>query len=573
MLDHARLPRTLWGEAALCAAYLFNRSESRALSPGITPYEALHGSKPDLSHLRVFGARCFARIPAELQVKLGPRSREAIFMGYPPGVKAWRCRDKESGTFFNSRDVIFDKSFSTHPFPTDDSDDDDSPAAPVVLPPPSLVVPPPLPSAVPPSTAVGNGVPAVPVTRRSSRARPATERGQLYQQRLAADKERLARQREIRHVRIRGVPPPDPSGDIVAEPSTLPIRPPPPLISPPPSVSDSGEDEDAIRPDPDTVGFSTVLANLIIVELAGIALRSDSRRNPQAPGYDIKIPPKTYDEALRRSDRDLWLAAMRKEMNLMSEMNVYELVYLPAERRAIGCRWVLEFKTDLKGGSTYKARLVAQGFSQVPGVDFGKTFAPVAKSTSIRVISALAALNDWELDSFDAKRAFLWGKLQEDVYMRQPPGFEQSGPGGERLVCHLLSSLYGLKQATYDWYELLREVLTHLGFLCCDADYAVFVYDRVGEGGERIICIIAWHVDDGLAAANNKSFLAWIKGQIGERFGITDLGAVKKYLGIQFERDRATRELWMHQADYITYLLEEHGMHQDNYGSLFVTFS
>jgi hypothetical protein len=308
------------------------------------------------------------------------------------------------------------------------------------------------------------------------------------------------------------------------------------------------------------VGFSTILANLIVTELAGVALRSDNRRNPRAQGYDMALPPKTYDEAMQRSDRDVWLSAMQKEMNLMSEMNVYELVRLPADRKAIGCRWVLEFKADLKGGSAYKARLVAQGFSQVPGIDFGKTFAPVAKSTSIRIISALAARLDWELDSFDAKRAFLWGKLQEDVYMRQPPGFEQFGDGGDRLVCHLLSSLYGLKQAAYDWYELLREVLTCLGFSRCDADYAVFLYDRHNEQGVRIQCIIAWHVDDGLAAASDRPFLSWIKGQIGERFGITDLGAVKKYLGVQFERDRSTRELWMYQAEYITYLLEEHEM-------------
>ena len=214
-------------------------------------------------------------------------------------------------------------------------------------------------------------------------------------------------------------------------PPTLPI-----IHPPPPSVSDSVEDEDAIHSDSDTIGFPTVLANLLAVKLTGVAPHSDSCRNPLAPGYDMKIPPKTYDEALPCSDRDLWLAAMHNEMNLMSKMNVYELVCLPVEHRAISCRWVLEFKMDLKGDnlSAYKARLIAQGFLQVPGIDFGKTFAPVAESTSIRVISVPVALNDWELDSFNAKWAFLWGKLQEDVYMHRPPGFEQSGPGGEHLA-------------------------------------------------------------------------------------------------------------------------------------------
>lgn len=537
MLDFARLSRSLWGEAVLTAGYLFNRSESCTLPPGKTPYEMLHGVQPDFSHLRVFGARCFARIPPELQEKLGPRSREAVFMGYPPGIKGWRCRDSITGTFFNSRDVVFDETFGGRPFP-DSDDEDDVPPARVV----PAVPAPPLPVVVlPPALAPVVAPPPVVVLRRSGRSRDLTERGMLFHNQIVADKARLARQREVRQAKAQGVPL---------------------------EATDEISNGDAILPDDEEVGFPQVLANLIITELACISIRSDSRRNPSAPGYDLKIPPATYDEALRRPDRDLWLAAMRKEINLMSEMTVYELVPLPADRKAIGCRWVLEFKEDQKGGSVNKARLVAQGFSQIPGVDFGKTFAPVAKSASIRVLSAHAALHNWELDAFDAKRAFLWGKLHEDVYMRQPPGFERLGDAGKQLVCHLLSSLYGLKQAAYDWYELLREVLGRLGFDRCAADFAVFIFNRINGEGVRVICVIAWHVDDGLAGSNNRAFLDRTKHQIAQRFGITDLGPVTKYLGIQFERDRTTGELWMYQLDYIAYLLDEHGLTDCNPVSL-----
>jgi hypothetical protein len=201
-------------------------------------------------------------------------------------------------------------------------------------------------------------------------------------------------------------------------------------------------------------------------------------------------------------------------------------------------------------------------------VDFRCTFAPVAKSSSIHVLSAYAAANDWELDCFDVKHAFLWGKLQEDIYMHQPPGFECTGSDGSCLIAHLLSSLYGLKQAAYDWYKLLREVLTHLGFLHCDADYTIFIFDHINAEGTRVVCIIAWHVDDGLAGSNNCHFLNQTKRQITERFGITDLGAVTNYLGIQFTCDCHTRELWMHQGDYIRYLLDEHSMSNCNPVSL-----
>jgi hypothetical protein len=155
---------------------------------------------------------------------------------------------------------------------------------------------------------------------------------------------------------------------------------------------------------------------------------------------------------------------------------------------------------------------------------------------------------------------FLWGKLTEDVYMRQPLGFEHFANDVGALICHLLSSLYGLKQVAYDWYKLLQEVLTHLGFLWVEADYTVFIYDHINDKGEHIICIIAWHVDDGLAATSNCPFLVNMKGQISQCFGITDLGPVSKHLGIQFEQNRTTCELWMHQTDYISYLLGEHGM-------------
>ena len=108
-------PRNLWGEAALASAYLFMFTPSSTLPGGCSPLEFWSGVKPDVSHLRVWGVRCFARVPLELQTKLGPRSRECTFMGYPDGVKGYRVRDKSMGTFFNSRDVIFDESSVNSP--------------------------------------------------------------------------------------------------------------------------------------------------------------------------------------------------------------------------------------------------------------------------------------------------------------------------------------------------------------------------------------------------------------------------------------------------------------------------
>lgn len=123
----------------------------------------------------------------------------------------------------------------------------------------------------------------------------------------------------------------------------------------------------------------------------------------------MPIPPATYDETMKRSDSAQWLIAMEAELATMKEMCIYWLTKLPEGQKVIGNHWVLEFKEDNKGGSAYKARLVAQGFSQVPDIDYGATFAPVIKTASVHLIAALACRNDWKLDTFDAYHTFLWG--------------------------------------------------------------------------------------------------------------------------------------------------------------------
>lgn len=177
-----------------------------------------------------------------------------------------------------------------------------------------------------------------------------------------------ARQRELCQAHIQGVP--LEGVNVVPAPSV-------------PSSNAADLDPDAIVPDEDEVSYPYVLANLIATEFACVTIHSDTHRNLLTADYNMKIPPSTFDEAMQHLDHNDWLNAMHKEINLMSEMGVYKLTELPEGRKAIECRWVLEFKEDGKGGPMHKACLVAQGFSQVPGIDFSKTFAPVARASSI----------------------------------------------------------------------------------------------------------------------------------------------------------------------------------------------
>ena len=149
-------------------------------------------------------------------------------------------------------------------------------------------------------------------------------------------------------------------------------------------------------------------------------------------------------------ESELWYNAMKEEMNSIKSNEVWDLVELPNGAKAIGCKWVFKTKKDSLGNiERYKARLVAKGFTQKEGINYTETFSPVSKKDSLRVIMALVAHFDLELQQMDVKIAFLNGDLEEEVYMKQLEGFPSSD--GEQLVCKLKKSLYGLKQASRQW--------------------------------------------------------------------------------------------------------------------------
>ena len=130
------------------------------------------------------------------------------------------------------------------------------------------------------------------------------------------------------------------------------------------------------------------------------------------------------------------------------ENQTWSLVEPPKECNVIGCKWVFRVKYDGNGNvKCFKSRLVAQGFSQRHGVDYGEVFSPVAHLSSIRILLAFAAENKLQIHQMDVVSAFLNGELKEEIYMRQPPGYELKGK--EELVCKLRKSIYGLKQSPH----------------------------------------------------------------------------------------------------------------------------
>ena len=271
---------------------------------------------------------------------------------------------------------------------------------------------------------------------------------------------------------------------------------------------------------------------------------------------DFEVP-KSYEEAVCSDKSKKWVDAMHEEMNALGENNTYELCELPSDANLIGGRWVYAIKQNVDSSQNYKARYVAKGYSQIPNVDYGETFSPTARITSIRMLVQIAIQQNMFLHQMDVKTAFLNGPIDTELFVQQPKGFEKLGKHGNQLVWKLNKSLYGLKQSGRIWNLMLHDYLTGNGFVQSLADSCVYVKQNKKS---RVILLI-W-VDDIIIAATNEVVLAEVKNGLNTQFKMKDLGQLKSFLNIQFVFHDDCIE--MHQQNYIDKLLQKFGMESCN---------
>lgn len=261
--------------------------------------------------------------------------------------------------------------------------------------------------------------------------------------------------------------------------------------------------------------------------------------------------PQSYSEAMDSADAEQWKAACEDELESLRKAGVYELVpRSEADGRVVTSKWVLKKKHHADGSlDRYKGRVVARGFTQVEGIDYSETFAPVAKFQSIRAILALAAAHNLELHQMDVKTAFLHGELDETVYMEPPQG--ANPPSG--MVWKLKRSLYGLKQAPRAWNKKLHVTLLELDFRRTLSDHSIYVKDSPELG----LIIVGVYVDDLTIAAEQLSTLTTFKKEMSARYEMKDLGELNYILGLQVTRDRAKRSLRLSQRHYVDTILNK----------------
>ena len=241
----------------------------------------------------------------------------------------------------------------------------------------------------------------------------------------------------------------------------------------------------------------------------------------------------SFDQAMSGENSDKWLMAMKEELKSMDDNNVWEMTELPKDSKRVGCKWVFKTKRDFKGNvERYKARLVAKGYTPKDGNDYKETFSPVSRKDSLRIVMALVAHFDLELHQMDVKTAFLNGDLEEEVYMDQPQGFETTSK--RNPVCRLKKSIYGLKQASRQWYLKFDDTVLSYGFVEMTVDRCIYMK----VVGSKFI-ILVFYVDDILLAASDRGLLHDVKNYLSSNFEMKDMSEASYVIGIEIFRDRS----------------------------------
>ena len=264
--------------------------------------------------------------------------------------------------------------------------------------------------------------------------------------------------------------------------------------------------------------------------------------DPESPNT-ANIREWTFRDILKMpsASQKEWKQACREELESLRSRKVFELVDRPKGRKIIKNRWVFDLKTDLRK----KARLVAKGFSQVEGLDFNEIFSPVVRFETVRMMIALAALKNWHITGLDVKSAFLYGELDEELYMEQPEGFKVKGQ--EHKVMRLKRAIYGLKQAALAWWKALDESMASLGCTRLLSDSGLFV-----NKDKSIVAIV--YVDDVLFMGANKKSLLELKQRFMKIWECRDLGNTQKFLHMCIKCNNG--KIYLDQTAYLQKVLQ-----------------
>lgn len=262
--------------------------------------------------------------------------------------------------------------------------------------------------------------------------------------------------------------------------------------------------------------------------------------------------PKSYKEAMNTLENEKWKIAIEEELKSMEDNHVWKIEPLPSEKNLVSTKWVFRKKQNSDGTiERYKARLVARGFTQIPGVDYFETFAPVVKNSTVKTLIAVAAAKEYNLGHIDVKTAYLNAIVNEEIWISIPEGFNQNKiQNGFGLK--LQKSLYGLKQAGRNWNTMLKSWIVEYGLTQSKADPCLFV------GIENGFLAIATYVDDLIIVSSHHQLKSDFIAKMKEKFTITDLGDLTWFLGVKVENN--DKYISLSQHNYLDGILKNYDM-------------
>ena len=279
------------------------------------------------------------------------------------------------------------------------------------------------------------------------------------------------------------------------------------------------------------VNFACFVPTALLCFLAGLSSPFTSKTSWK----DIKTPANDA-EMLASPEKEKWLQAREEEMKRLVQMKTWRRVKRP-KKKMITCRWVYKLKppTSLQPEPIFKARLVVHGYKQKAEVDYTSTFAQVATFKAFRILLWIATVFGYKCTQLDVKSAFLYGKIDKEIYMSPPPGYEHIGP------VILQRSLYGLRQAPKIWYDTLITEFHVLGFTETVSDACVFKH------ASHKFYILIW-VDDIILIGKDESFRKKLVSHLQHKFDLKDLGILRHFCGLQVEYTKGATHV--HQGDY-----------------------
>lgn len=529
MLHEAGLIKRYWGEAICAANYLKNRTPTKAVD-NVTPEEAWSGKRINLAHLRVFGCKAYAKIPNAKRKKLDFKSREFIFVGYSEEKKGYRLIDPNNpNQITEARDVVFLEDgindSKTNGTEVEIENKQGISEVPIIF------------------SNVSQQEEEISTDNESVNAEPRTS---SRSRKLPSKFEEFVMNTEIQGESNSKSSTDD---DKVSEYSTH-------------SKSESEGDSEVSNTsyskfdDLECSGDSTALN---ISEENNIILSKSNLNYDYFSLICTEGEPSCYKSAMNAPDSKKWLISMESEYNSLIKNKTWVLVDKPNNAsNIVKCKWIYKIKKDSDGKVVkYKARLVAKGCSQKAGIDYFETFSPVIRYSSLRLLFALGAKLDLEIDHLDVECAFLHGNLKETIYMQQPEGFIKSGE--ENKVCLLQKSIYGLKQSSRTWFEETKYVIINENFV--QSSYEPCIFYKIDA---KIFIVIALYVDDYFIFYNNKEECEKIKKALQNKFKIKDLGPAKLILGMNIDRDRIKNSIKLSNKNYISSMLKKFQMDNAN---------